>query len=134
MNTLNFILVTAFAVLSIGCEDANHSDIPSESRGDIIETDFANFRDTISLGQSLSDSIAILYYDTCNERSYFKVIKVTEFEYNFELWDVRERKGSCLLPLIRSKAYFNFTPNKKGKYTLRLIDARETITKTLVVN
>lgn len=134
MKTLFFILYVAIAALFYGCEDTNNSDIPSEQRGDIIETDFANFRDTISLGQSLSDSIAILYYDTCNERSYFKVIKVTEFEYNFELWDVRERIGGCLLPLIRSKAYFNFTPNKKGKYTLRLIDARETVTKTLIVN
>lgn len=134
MKTILFFFVSIVAVVTFGCENTSNSDIPSERRWDITETQFANFRDTINLGQSLSDSIAILYYDTCNERSYFKVIKVTEFEYNFELWDVRERKGSCLLPLIHSKAYFNFTPTQKGTYTLHLKDIRETISKTFVVN
>ena len=134
MKTLLFFLVTAFAILNFGCEDTNNSDFPSEGKGVITETEYANFKDTISLGETLSDSISILYYDSCNERSYFKVIKVSEFKYNFELWDIRSKNVVCLLPLIPSKAPFSFTPTQKGTYTLHLIDNRDTISKTLVVN
>lgn len=134
MKTVFLFLVVFVAIVSFGCDGTNDYEIEKERKGDITETTFFNFKDTISLGQSISDSIAILYYDTCNERSYFKSIQISDFEYNFELWDVRTQEGTCMLPLIRSKAPFSFTPTKKGRYTLRLIDIRDTITKTIVVN
>jgi len=134
MKIIFVILITAFAVMSFGCED-----ILSEREKDSFEIGWINERDTLSTiplsilsGSEIDTDISILWSDGCKYRSFFEVERESNFVYKFTLKDAS--KGQiCTLDIRQTNTKFKFKPEQKGEYTLHFIDRNGTRTRKLTV-
>jgi hypothetical protein len=136
MNKFIYI-ITVVSIFLSGCENRVQYDY-SEQRGSFLNPNSISFPNTIILGESIVDSVDVTHISNCIVRAYFKVDKIENFKYEFEVLHVTSEPNtpprSCNGTQTNLKAPFSFTPTQKGTYTLHLIDIRDTITKTLVVN
>jgi hypothetical protein len=127
------ILIIAFSFLLFGCPEIPPTGLPLEQIGTINSEDSIVFVDKLPIGTSMQDSISILYYDRCYDKSYFRVEKIEEFTFRFTLIDRLVSEICFNSPIIKSKVQFSFTPTKKGTYTLLIEDKQQKYVKSLVV-
>lgn len=133
MKTLILLFLFCVTFLITGCPEIPPNHLPLEQMGTIDNEDTISFPDRIEIGESIQDSISILYYDKCYAKSQFTVTKVSEFTYKFTLIDNLVTEICFNSPIIKSKVYFKFTPNTKGTFQLLLEDKNQTISKQLIV-
>lgn len=138
MKTTLFLCLT-LSLLLFSCEQSvENESIPSLYDKTILyNPDLISFDTSIELGQSINDSISIQYVSSCFIRSYFTVTVNNDFEYNFTLKSIIKDKTNethkCYEMPVISKAPFEFTPTKKGRYTMRIIGLKDTVTRYLEV-
>lgn len=133
----SFSLCLFVSLLLVSCEPTVEP-IPSlYDKTTLYKPDSISFDNSIVLGQSINDSIEIRYVSSCFIRSCFVVSNNGDLNYDFELKSIirdnsNADKNCFEIPVI-SKVPFVFTPTKKGAYTLRIFDYKDTVIRYLEV-
>jgi hypothetical protein len=131
------LIVVYFGIFTLflkGCSDFfGNPALPELEYGNFDFKDTLDLVDSIQFGEKIQDSIAIVFYNECYSNPYFQIKNINEFTIEFRLYYNLTSQNCKGHPIIKSKTSFDFTPSKKGNYTLLIRDRLYTFQKKLVV-
>ncbi|MBL8003824.1 MAG: hypothetical protein JNL36_01890 [Candidatus Kapabacteria bacterium] len=134
MKTVLLFAITILAFVSTACESEEPLiDSSLEKMGLLNSYQSPKyFSDSLQLGAEITTQIPVFWTIGSVYESYFKVIIVNDFTYQFLLIDKHDGNGGTD-DMRHGLAPFYFKPTKTGIYKIFIIDRQDTISKSLVV-